>query len=194
MIGSWLKAIFFSTAVAATTLGPIQYQAINGVTGVLKFAPTTGAFSQGACADLSNGATGCSTATGTSGATIPLNNSKNTFSASQAGSITSLSISTATFTPDGSNNHYTLTLSHAACPCTLANPSVSFVAGTSGIIEVVQSSSGSDTIGTWGTSYLAPGGTSTITLSTGANAIDVLAYFVIDSTHILLLPSYNFSH
>lgn len=33
-----------------------------------------------ACGDLSNGATGCSTATGTSGATIPLLNGNNTFS------------------------------------------------------------------------------------------------------------------
>lgn len=36
-----------------------------------------------ACADLSNGATGCSTATGTSGATIPLLNGTNTWSAVQ---------------------------------------------------------------------------------------------------------------
>lgn len=36
-----------------------------------------------ACADLSNGATGCSTATGTSGATIPLLNGANTWSGVQ---------------------------------------------------------------------------------------------------------------
>lgn len=39
--------------------------------------------SQIACANLSNGATGCSTATGTSGATIPLLNAANTWSATQ---------------------------------------------------------------------------------------------------------------
>jgi hypothetical protein len=37
-----------------------------------------------ACADLSNGATGCSTATGTSGATIPLLNGTNTWSGVQS--------------------------------------------------------------------------------------------------------------
>lgn len=37
-----------------------------------------------ACADLSNGATGCSTATGTSGATIPLLNGANTWSGVQS--------------------------------------------------------------------------------------------------------------
>lgn len=199
-----------------------------------------------ACGDLSNGATGCSTATGTSGATIPLLNGTNTWSgaqsfndsdfilkgsssgtttvkataaagtttatlpantgtvaeinlaqtwsASQAGSITTLSISTATFTPDASNNHYKIVLVHASCPCTIANPSPAFTAGTSGVIEIQQSATGSDTIGTWGSSYIAAGGVASIVLSTGANAIDMFSYFVIDSTHIALLPAYNFSH
>jgi hypothetical protein len=133
------------------------------------------------------------TTTGTINTDINLSHA-NTWAASQAGSITTLSISTATFTPDASNNHYKMVLVHASCPCTLANPSPSFVAGTSGVIEVQQSSSGSDTIGTYGSSYIAPSGTATITLSTGANAIDALAYFVIDSTHIMLIPSLNFSH
>ena len=43
------------------------------ITGALK-GNGTSAYTQAACADLSNGSTGCSTATGTSGATIPLNN------------------------------------------------------------------------------------------------------------------------
>lgn len=43
----------------------------------------SGVVSQAACADLSNGATGCSTATGTSGATLPLLNGTNTFSGTQ---------------------------------------------------------------------------------------------------------------
>ena len=147
-----------------------------------------------ACADLSNGATGCSTATGTSGATIPLLNGTNVWSAQQSATPTTLSISTATFTPNGTGNNYNITLVHASCPCTLANPSGTMVAGTHGVIVVKQSSTGSDIIGTWGSQYEAPGGTSTITLSTGANAVDVLAYFAQDSTHILLAPSLNFSH
>lgn len=54
----------------------------GGVTGALK-SDGSGTFAQAACGDLSNGATGCSTATGTSGATIPLLNGTNTFSGSQ---------------------------------------------------------------------------------------------------------------
>lgn len=152
-----------------------------------------------------NGGTGVSNAAGstitlggalttTAAGTAALLATKQTYGAQQSASITALTISTATFTPDGSNNSYSFTLVHASCPCTLANPSATPVAGTSGIIVVTQSSTGSDTIGTWGSQYQAPGGTATITLSTGANAVDVLAYYVKDSTHILLLPSLNFSH
>jgi hypothetical protein len=194
-----------SSGSAATTLAAGSASNLNSgtlaaarggagtVNGALK-GNGSGVVSQAACADLSNGATGCSTATGTSGATLPLLNGANTWSNQQSGSVTTLSISTATFTPDGSNNHYKLTLVHASCPCTLANPSATPVAGTSGTIEVIQSATGSDTIGTWGSQYMAPSGTSSIVLSTGANAIDVLSYFVVDSTHILIIPSLNFSH
>jgi hypothetical protein len=140
------------------------------------------------------GATGGICPVGTSGANCGLLNGTNVWSAQQSASITTLSISTVTFTPDGSNNDYSITLVHASCPCTLANPSATPVAGTHGVIYVIQSPTGSDLINIWGNSYLAPGGTAAITLSTGANAIDALAYVVKDSTHILLSPSTNFSH
>lgn len=51
----------------------------GSVTGALR-ANGAGTVTQAACADLSNGATGCSTATGTSGGTLPLNNGNNIFS------------------------------------------------------------------------------------------------------------------
>lgn len=132
--------------------------------------------------------------TGTSGANIPLLNGTNVWSGQQSGTVTSLTIATATFTPTGASNNYTLTLVHASCPCTLANPSATPVAGTGGQIVVKQSASGSDLISTWGSEYEASGGTSAITLSTGANAIDILAYYVRDSTHIELSLLPNFFH
>ena len=108
---------------------------------------------------------------------------------------TALTISTATFTPTfNTSNDFTLTLVHASCPCTLANPSGTIVPGQHGLIYVTQSATGSDTITTWGSDYLSPGGTSTITLSTAANAVDVLSYAVKDATHIVLAPLLNVSH
>jgi len=132
--------------------------------------------------------------TGTSGATIPLLNGTNVWTGQQSATPTTLSISTSTFTPNGSSNNYSLTLVHASCPCTLANPSATPVAGTGGQIVVIQSSAGSDVISTWGSDYEASGGTSGLTLSTGANAIDILAYYVRDSTHIELSLLPNFFH
>jgi hypothetical protein len=191
---SWLKGAIIPSALAATLLGPVDYRAINGVTGALSFAPTTGVFSQAACASLSNGGTACAKNTGTSGATVPLLNGTNVWTGQQSVTPTTLSISTATFTPDGSANNYALTLIHASCPCTLANPSATPVAGTGGQIVVIQSSTGSDTIGTWGSDYQASGGTAGLTLSTGANAVDILSYYVRDSTHIELSLLTNFTH
>jgi hypothetical protein len=189
---SWLRWLLIPAAVAAP-IGPVEYPAINGVTGALSYNPATGVFSQATCGNLSDEGTACNASMGTSGHTVPFLDGANTFSAQQSGNIATLTISGSTFTPTGTANHYSITLT-AACPCTLANPSATPVAGTSGVIEVNQSAAGSNLISTWGSSYLAPGGTATITLSTGANAKDALAYWVEDSTHIWLFPSLNFVH
>jgi hypothetical protein len=109
-----------------------------------------------------------------------------TFEATSALTKT-LTISTSTFTPiltSGVNQQ--MTLVHASCPCTVANPTgIASVPGQEGMIDVIQSSAGSDTV-SWGSQYIAPGGTASLTLSTGANDIDHIPYRVIDGTHILL--------
>lgn len=96
----------------------------------------------------------------------------------QRGTPVNIAISTSTFTPNFDNSqNFEIDLT-SACPCTLANPSTTLVAGQSGIIEIHQDGSGSRTIGTYGTDYLAAGGTSTITLSTAASSVDYLPYYV----------------
>lgn len=106
------------------------------------------------------------------------------FTASQRGSNASITISTSTFTPNfDTAQNYSATLVHASCPCTIANPSTTPVANQSGTFQVIQSSTGSDTIGTWGSQYKFAGGVKP-TLSTAANAVDTFSYFVVDSTHI----------
>lgn len=114
---------------------------------------------------------------------------------SQRVTLQTVTISTATFTPNfDTGGDFSITLS-AACPCTLANPSTTPVAGQHGVIYVTQDGTGSRTFGTYGSSWIAPGGTSTIVLSTGANAVDVMSYAVKDSTHIVLsLGASNVSH
>lgn len=163
---------------------------VGTTSGALK-ANGSGVVSQAACTDLSNGATGCSTATGTSGATIPLLSGRNSWSAGQAGVPVTVSISTATFTPNHAlANNFNITLINASCPCTLANPT-NIVAGQSGLIVINQSATGSDLITSYGGFYKWPGGT-TPTLSTGASAIDIFSYYVIDATHIAMLAQTNF--
>ncbi len=86
-----------------------------------------------------------------------------------------LVISTSTFTPAfASGINEEITLVHASCPCVIANPTGTY-AGLSGFLTIIQSSSGSDTV-TWGGNWKFAGGTAP-TLTTTANAIDILPYY-----------------
>ena len=122
---------------------------------------------------------------------VALTNAANYFSTgSQSNCITTLSISTTTFTPDGSCNNYIIILTSAcaSAACTLANFSTIPSGSASGWIKVVQPASGGPAaFGTYGSYYIYGGGTSTITYSTGANDIDLWSYAFLDSTHIQLV-------
>jgi hypothetical protein len=105
----------------------------------------------------------------------------------QRGKVQTIALSGAVATPDFNGFlNYSLTLVHASCPCTFANPVALPVAGQSGVIVVIQSAIGTDAIGTWGSDYITTGGVSGIALSSAASAVDVFGYYVVDSTHILL--------
>lgn len=136
----------------------------NGLTGTTLSSSVT--VSSIPCAGLSNGSVGCTVNT------APVTDS----------------ISTSTFTPalTATAINHNITLVHASCPCTLANPSTVTV-GQSGVIVVNQSATGSDAIGTYGTSYVFTNATAPV-LSTAANAVDELSYYVVDSTHIRIAP------
>jgi hypothetical protein len=114
----------------------------------------------------------------------------NVWTAPQSVTPTTLTISASTFIPNNTSNNYVVILVHAACPCTLANPST-MTPGTTSNIEIVQSATGSDTIGTWGTFYKFPGGTKP-TLSTAPNAVDALSCNIVDSTHALCNEGGNY--
>lgn len=155
-------------------------------TGVITCTKTSG----------TNFGTAATAATGTSGHTLPYLDALNVWSGSQRVTLQTITISTATFTPNfDTGADFSATLVHASCPCTLANPSTTPVAGQHGIIYITQSSTGSDAITTWGSQYYIAGGTSAIALSTAANAIDVFSYTVKDATHIILSgPVLNVTH
>lgn len=113
------------------------------------------------------------------------------FTASQRGGVQTITLSTVTYTPNfDTAQNFTLTVDHTACAasaCTIANPSTTPVAGQSGMFRLLEDSTGcANCSPAWGTQYFYVGGTSAITLSTGANAFDYVPYYVADSTHIIL--------
>lgn len=187
-------AVTIPTATGSFAAGA-SFDAQNKGTGTATFTPATGTVNGAAsialpsntgCSFVSDGinwqVTACNALVSGSGITLSANN---VWTGQNSSTPLSLTIATATFTPTGATNHYTIGLT-SACPCILANPSATPVAGTEGTIKITQDGTGSRTIGTWGSSYIIEGGTTAITLSTGANAIDTFAYHVFDSTHILL--------
>lgn len=95
-----------------------------------------------------------------------------------------------TFTPDLSAAiDFQMTLQSATC--TLSNPTNPKV-GQKGLIYLLQDATGSRAVSSWGTAYKFPGGTKPV-LSTGANAVDVIAYTVLSSTQVLCTFSAGFA-
>ena len=110
-----------------------------------------------------------------------------TFDAATRGSVGTLT-DAATITPDfAAANHFSVTL---AGNRTLANPT-NLVAGQSGAIFITQDASGSRTL-SYGTYWKFAGGTLP-TLSTAANAVDMLVYVVKSSTEVYASLSNNMS-
>lgn len=100
------------------------------------------------------------------------------FSKAQRGTPVALTDG-ATITPDFSlGNNYSVTLGGNR---TLANPT-NLVAGQSGVIVITQDATGSRTLA-YGSYFKFPAGTAP-TLTTAANSVDVLAYYVESSTRI----------
>ena len=101
-----------------------------------------------------------------------------TFTAAQRGSITTLTDG-ATITADfATTNHFQVTLGGNR---TLANPS-NQTAGQSGAIRVVQDGTGSRTLA-YGSNWKFPAGAAPV-LTTTANAVDILVYFVESASRI----------
>lgn len=100
------------------------------------------------------------------------------FTKGQSGAVTALTDG-ATITPNFANsNNFSVTLGGNR---TLANPT-NITAGQSGIIVITQDSTGSRTL-SYGSYWKFAGGTAP-TLTTTANAVDVLAYYANTTTTI----------
>lgn len=101
-----------------------------------------------------------------------------TFTKAQIGQVAALTYA-ATVTPDFStSNNFALTLTGAA---TLANPS-NQVAGQSGVIFITQDATGGRTL-SYGSNWKFPNATAP-SLTTTANAVDVLVYAVQSASRI----------
>jgi hypothetical protein len=102
-----------------------------------------------------------------------------TFTAGQRGEVTVLTSGATVNTNLADSNNFSLTL---ATNATLANPT-NIVAGQSGAIVITQDATGSRTLA-YGSNWKFAGATAP-TLTTTADAVDVLVYYVESSTRII---------
>ena len=171
-----------TSATAATT-----YLALAGgtVTGNLEIGTTGSLTFEGATANAFETTLAVTDPTADRTVTLPDAdltvagiNINQSFSKAQRGTITALTDG-ATITPDFSAaNNYSVTLGGNR---TFANPT-NLTAGQSGSLVITQDGTGSRTAA-WGSYWKWPGGTAP-TLTTTANAVDVVAYYVESATRI----------
>ena len=128
---------------------------------------------------VANGGTGSGTASGArSNLSVPGLTTANSFSAGQSGAISALT-DAATITPDFAvSNNFSLTIGGNR---TLANPT-NITAGQSGTITITQDATGGRTL-SFGSYWKFPGGAAPSLTST-ANAVDILVYFTQTTTKV----------
>jgi hypothetical protein len=117
------------------------------------------------------------------------------WTASQRAAQGNASDSSGTWTPNfDTYQHLIFSLVHGET-CVINNPSTTPVAGQTGTFTFIQSSSGGDTCSFSGSFYVYPGGVASISLSSGASAVDLISYKVRDATHIQLVTGgLSFTH
>lgn len=115
------------------------------------------------------------------GSFATLNNAQ-TFSAGQRGAVTSVAYAASIALNLALSNNFEIAA--LTGNLTLANPT-NLVAGQSGFIILPQDATGSRTI-SFGSYWKAPGGIASVVLSTAANSVDALAYYVRNSTNIMV--------
>lgn len=132
--------------------------------------------------------TGLTGGTITTTGTISLDTAgNNTWTAAQRGAVVTLTDAATIATNMNLGNNFAVTLGGNR---TLGNPT-NITAGQAGQIVVTQDATGSRTLA-YASDWKFAGG-SAPTLSTAANAVDILSYYVVSSTVIAVSPGLNFS-
>jgi hypothetical protein len=158
-----ISALSTNGIIARTGAGTAASRTITGTTNVIT---------------VTNGDGASGNPTLTVGSLVARTDTNQSFTVAQRGSITALTDG-ATITPNFNNaNNFSVTL---AGNRTLANPT-NITAGQSGVIVITQDATGSRTLA-YGSNFKFPSGTAP-TLTTTANAVDVLVYYVESSTRI----------
>ena len=165
-----------STATALATARNIQGVAFDGTANITVVTAGSGISVTGTA--VAN--TGVLSVNGSAGAitNVAVTNAAQSFTAAQRGSYVTLTDAATVAIDLSLSNNYQVTLGGNR---TIGAPT-NVVAGQSGVIRLVQDATGSRTA-SWNSAFKFPGGTAP-TLTTTANAVDLVAYHVESATRI----------
>jgi hypothetical protein len=114
-------------------------------------------------------------------AAAPTLNLPQTFTAAQRGAVVNLTDAATIAVDFAASNNFAVTLNVAGVTRQLANPT-NIAAGQSGVIAITQDATGSRLL-SFGSYWKFPGGAAQ-SLTTTANALDILSYYVLSTTQI----------
>lgn len=116
----------------------------------------------------------------TDSAVASVTSTNNTFTKAQRGAVVALTYGASITMDMSASNNFSLT---ATGNFTLANPT-NMTPGQSGLIVITQDATGSRVV-SWGSNFVAAGGTKP-TLSTAANAVDYVSYYIESASRVFV--------
>ena len=178
---------YLTTTAAGTTYAPLASPTFTGTVTIPAGASISGYLTTATAASTYQTQAGMSgyLATGAIGSTVQaynantaVTNATQSFTAAQRGSYVTLTDAATVAIDLSLGNHFQVTLGGNR----VIGAPTNVVAGQSGVIRLVQDSTGSRTA-SWNSVFKFPGGTAP-TLTTAANSVDLVAYHVESATRI----------
>ena len=169
---------YLTTTAAGTTYAPLASPTFTGTVTIPAGASISGYLTTASAASTYLATSAIGSTVQAYNANNAVTNAVQSFTAAQRGSYVTLTDAATVAIDLSLGNHYQIVLGGNR---TIGAPT-NVVAGQSGVIRLVQDSTGSRTA-SWNSAFKFPGGTAP-TLTTTANAVDLVAYHVESATRI----------
>lgn len=172
------SSTYLTTAAAGTTYAPLASPTFTGTVTIPAGASISGYLTTATAASTYLATSAIGSTVQAYNANTAVTNAAQSFTAAQRGGYVTLTDAATVAIDLSLGNHFQVTLGGNR----VIGAPTNVVAGQSGVIRLVQDSTGSRTA-SWNSAFKFPGGTAP-TLTTAANSVDLVAYHVESTTRI----------